>query len=170
MRFLKNVIEDIDVALTRDPAARNRVEVALAYPGVHALWAHRVSHFLWNHRLKLIARVLSNWSRSATGIEIHPGAKIGRRFFIDHGMGVVIGESAIIGDDVMLYRDVTIGARGYDLGKRHPTLKNDVIVGAGARILGNITIGEHAVISANSVILKDVAALSERDASELFMI
>jgi serine O-acetyltransferase len=118
MRFLKNVIEDIDVALTRDPAARNRVEVALAYPGVHALWAHRVSHFLWNHRLKLIARVLSNWSRSATGIEIHPGAKIGRRFFIDHGMGVVIGESAIIGDDVMLYHDVTIGARGYDLGKR----------------------------------------------------
>ena len=170
MRFLKNVIEDIDVALTRDPAARNRIEVALAYPGVHALWAHRVSHFLWNHRLKLIARVLSNWSRSATGIEIHPGAKIGRRFFIDHGMGVVIGESAIIGDDVMLYHDVTIGARGYDLGKRHPTLKNDVIVGAGARILGNITIGEHAVISANSVILKDVAARSERDASELFMI
>jgi serine O-acetyltransferase len=170
MRFLKNVIEDIDVALTRDPAARNRVEVALAYPGVHALWAHRVSHFLWNHRLKLIARVLSNWSRSATGIEIHPGAKIGRRFFIDHGMGVVIGESAIIGDDVMLYHDVTIGARGYDLGKRHPTLKNDVIVGAGARILGNITIGEHAVISANSVILKDVVARSERDASELFMI
>jgi serine O-acetyltransferase len=170
MRFLKNVIEDIDVALTRDPAARNRIEVALAYPGVHALWAHRVSHFLWNHRLKLIARVLSNWSRSATGIEIHPGAKIGRRFFIDHGMGVVIGESAIIGDDVMLYHDVTIGARGYDLGKRHPTLKNDVIVGAGARILGNITIGEHAVISANSVILKDVVARSERDASELFMI
>ncbi len=170
MRFLGNVIEDIDVALTRDPAARNRIEVALAYPGVHALWAHRVSHFLWNHRLKLIARVLSNWSRSATGIEIHPGAKIGRRFFIDHGMGVVIGESAIIGDDVMLYHDVTIGARGYDLGKRHPTLKNDVIVGAGARILGNITIGEHAVISANSVILKDVVARSERDASELFMI
>lgn len=170
MRFLGNFIEDIDVALTRDPAARNRIEVALAYPGVHALWAHRVSHFLWNHRLKLIARVLSNWSRSATGIEIHPGAKIGRRFFIDHGMGVVIGESAIIGDDVMLYHDVTIGARGYDLGKRHPTLKNDVIVGAGARILGNITIGEHAVISANSVILKDVVARSERDASELFMI
>ncbi|NQW65140.1 MAG: serine O-acetyltransferase [Actinobacteria bacterium] len=168
--MIKRFFEDIDVALTRDPAARNRIEVALAYPGVHALWAHRVSHFLWNHRLKLIARVLSNWSRSATGIEIHPGAKIGRRFFIDHGMGVVIGESAIIGDDVMLYHDVTIGARGYDLGKRHPTLKNDVIVGAGARILGNITIGEHAVISANSVILKDVVARSERDASELFMI
>lgn len=168
--MIKRFFEDIDVALTRDPAARNRLEVALAYPGVHALWSHRVSHFLWNHRLKLIARVLSNWSRSATGIEIHPGAKIGRRFFIDHGMGVVIGESAIIGDDVMLYHDVTIGARGYDLGKRHPTLKNDVIVGAGARILGNITIGEHAVISANSVILKDVVARSERDASELFMI
>ncbi len=168
--MIKRFFEDIDVALTRDPAARNRIEVALAYPGVHALWAHRVSHFLWNHRLKLIARVLSNWSRSATGIEIHPGAKIGRRFFIDHGMGVVIGESAIIGDDVMLNHDVTIGARGYDLGKRHPTLKNDVIVGAGARILGNITIGEHAVISANSVILKDVVARSERDASELFMI
>ena len=170
MQMIKRFFEDIDVAVNRDPAARNRIEVALAYPGVHALWAHRVSHFLWNHRLKLIARVLSNWSRCATGIEIHPGAKIGRRFFIDHGMGVVIGESAIIGDDVMLYHDVTIGARGYELGKRHPTLKNDVIVGAGARILGNITIGEHAVISANSVILKDVVARSERDASELFMI
>ena len=170
MRFLENVIADIDVALTRDPAARNRIEVALAYPGVHALWAYRVSHFLWNHRLKLIARVLSNWSRSATGIEIHPGAKIGRRFFIDHGMGVVIGESAIIGDDVMVYHDVTLGARGFDLGKRHPTIENDVIIGAGARVLGNITIGQRAIIGANSVILKDVPARSERDASELFMI
>ena len=170
MRFLENVIADIDVALTRDPAARNRIEVMLAYPGVHALWAYRVSHFLWNHRLKLIARVLSNWSRSATGIEIHPGAKIGRRFFIDHGMGVVIGESAIIGDDVMVYHDVTLGARGFDLGKRHPTIENDVIIGAGARVLGNITIGQRAIIGANSVILKDVPARSERDASELFMI
>ena len=170
MRFLENVIADIDIALTRDPAARNRIEVALAYPGVHALWAYRVSHFLWNHRLKLIARVLSNWSRSATGIEIHPGAKIGRRFFIDHGMGVVIGESAIIGDDVMIYHDVTLGARGFDLGKRHPTIENDVIIGAGARVLGNITIGQRAIIGANSVILKDVPARGERDASELFMI
>lgn len=170
MRFLENVIADIDVALTRDPAARNRIEVMLAYPGVHALWAYRVSHFLWNHRLKLIARVLSNWSRSATGIEIHPGAKIGRRFFIDHGMGVVIGESAIIGDDVMIYHDVTLGARGFDLGKRHPTIENDVIIGAGARVLGNITIGQRAIIGANSVILKDVPARGERDASKLFTI
>ena len=168
--MFKTIIEDIDTARAKDPAARNRLEVALAYPGVHALWGHRISHFLWKINLKLLARIHANLVRSATGIEIHPAAKIGRRFFIDHGMGVVIGESAIIGDDVMLYHDVTIGARGYDLGKRHPTLKNDVIVGAGARILGNITIGEHAVISANSVILKDVVARSERDASELFMI
>lgn len=170
MKLIKRIIEDVDVALTRDPAARNRLEVMLAYPGVHAIWVHRISHFLWNHKLKLIARVLSNWSRTATGIEIHPGAVIGRRFFIDHGMGVVIGESTIIGDDVMLYHDVTLGARGYDLGKRHPTLKNDVIVGAGARILGNVIVGEHAVIGANLVILRDVPARSERDASELFMI
>ncbi len=170
MKFINRILEDLDVALTRDPAARNRIEVALTYPGVHALWAHRIANFLWTHQFKLIARVLSNWSRTATGVEIHPAASIGRRFFIDHGMGVVIGESAIIGDDVMIYHDVTIGARGYDLGKRHPTLKNDVIVGAGARILGNITIGERAVIGANSVILKDVPARSQRDASELFMI
>ncbi len=170
MKLIKRIIEDVDVALTRDPAARNRLEVMLAYPGVHAIWVHRISHFLWNHKLKLMARVLSNWSRTATGIEIHPGAVIGRRFFIDHGMGVVIGESTIIGDDVMLYHDVTLGARGYDLGKRHPTLKNDVIVGAGARILGNVIVGEHAVIGANLVILRDVPARSERDASELFMI
>lgn len=170
MKLIKRIIEDVDVALTRDPAARNRLEVMLAYPGVHAIWVHRISHFLWNHKLKLMARVLSNWSRTATGIEIHPGAVIGRRFFIDHGMGVVIGESTIIGDDVMLYHDVTLGARGYDLGKRHPTLKNDVIVGAGARILGNVIVGEHAVIGANLVILRDVPARSERDASEIFMI
>ena len=170
MKFINRILEDLDVALTRDPAARNRIEVALTYPGVHALLAHRIANFLWTHQFKLIARVLSNWSRTATGVEIHPAASIGRRFFIDHGMGVVIGESAIIGDDVMIYHDVTIGARGYDLGKRHPTLKNDVIVGAGARILGNITIGERAVIGANSVILKDVPARSQRDASELFMI
>ncbi|MBU6243344.1 MAG: serine O-acetyltransferase [Acidobacteria bacterium] len=170
MKLIKRIIEDVDVALTRDPAARNRLEVMLAYPGVHAIWVHRISHFLWSHKLKLMARLLSNWSRTATGIEIHPGAVIGRRFFIDHGMGVVIGESTIIGDDVMLYHDVTLGARGYDLGKRHPTLKNDVIVGAGARILGNVIVGEHAVIGANLVILRDVPARSERDASELFMI
>lgn len=170
MKLIKRIIEDVDVALTRDPAARNRLEVMLAYPGVHAIWVHRISHFLWNHKLKLMARLLSNWSRTATGIEIHPGAVIGRRFFIDHGMGVVIGESTIIGDDVMLYHDVTLGARGYDLGKRHPTLRNDVIVGAGARILGNVIVGEHAVIGANLVILRDVPARSERDASEIFMI
>jgi serine O-acetyltransferase len=163
MEFLKSV-------KNRDPAAKSLLEIALCYPGVHAVFFHSIAHVLYNLKLFIIARLISHIARFLTGIEIHPGAKIGRRFFIDHGMGVVIGESAIIGDDVMLYHDVTIGARGYDLGKRHPTLKNDVIVGAGARILGNITIGEHAVISANSVILKDVAARSERDASELFMI
>ena len=155
--------EDIHTALARDPAARSAWEVLLAYPGVHALWAHRINHFLWNHGLKLIARIGSQWARSATGIEIHPAARIGRRFFIDHGMGVVIGETTIIGDDVMIYHDVTLGARGFALGKRLPTIGDHVVIGAGARVIGNVNVGERAVISANSVILKDVPARTNMD-------
>jgi len=168
--MLTRIREDIHTALARDPAARNALEVVLAYPGVHAMWAHRINHFLWNHGLKLIARVSAHWASSVTGIEIHPAAQIGRRFFIDHGMGVVIGETTIIGDDVMIYHDVTLGARGFALGKRHPTIGDHVIIGAGARVIGNVTVGERAVISANSVILKDVPARTNMDASEFFSI
>jgi len=151
MSVISAIVEDLDNALSHDPAARNRLEVALAYPGVHAIWGYRISHFLWKRRLKLVARIYSNLVRSATGIEIHPAATIGRRFFIDHGMGVVIGATSIIGDDVMMYHDVTLGARGIEHGKRHPTIGDDVIIGAGARVLGNVTVGAGSRISANAV-------------------
>lgn len=170
MAFFGRITEDLDNAMSHDPAARNRLEVALAYPGVHAIWGHRVSHVLWNLGFKLIARVHSNFIRSTTGIEIHPAAKIGRRFFIDHGMGVVIGQSAIIGDDVMIYHDVTLGAKGFESGKRHPTIGNDVVIGAGARVLGNITVGEGCRISANSVITKDLAPKTMVDRADFFVI
>ncbi len=170
MSILSRIKEDLDNALRHDPAARNRLEVALAYPGVHAIWGHRISHFLWNRRLKLIARIHSNLVRSSTGIEIHPGAVIGRRFFIDHGMGVVIGETAIIGDDVMMYHDVTLGARAYKKGKRHPTIGDGVILGAGARVLGDVKIGAGAVIGSNTVVLKDVGERVNVDPAELFTI
>jgi len=170
MPILNRIIEDLDNALSHDPAARNRLEVAVAYPGVHAIWGHRISHFLWNHGLKLIARIHSNLVRSATGIEIHPAATIGRRFFIDHGMGVVIGATSIIGDDVMMYHDVTLGARGIQQGKRHPTVGNNVIIGAGARVLGNVTIGEGSRISANAVITKDLAPKTDLDHADFFVI
>ncbi len=156
--MIKRINEDLETALRRDPAARNKLEVLLAYPGLHALWNHRIAHFLWNHGFKLLARVFSNWSRTVTGIEIHPGATIGRRFFIDHGMAVVIGETAIIGDDVMLYHDVTLGSRGFAEGKRHPTIQNNVIIGAGARVLGDITIGEGCRIAANHLVTEDLKA------------
>ena len=162
--------EDIHTALARDPAARSAWEVLLAYPGVHALWAHRINHFLWNRGLKLIARIGSHWARSATGIEIHPAARIGRRFFIDHGMGVVIGETTIIGDDVMIYHDVTLGSTKYMKGKRHPTIGNGVVIGAGARVLGPVTVGESARISANSIVTRDIPARTNQDESELFAI
>ena len=168
--MIKAIIEDIDTALAKDPAARNRLEVLLTYPGLHAVWGYRIAHFLWQIKLKLLARIYSNWVRAATGVEIHPAAKIGRRFFIDHGMGVVIGETTIIGDDVMIYHDVTLGARGFALGKRHPTIGDHVVIGAGARVIGNVNVGERAVISANSVILKDVPARTNMDASEFFSI
>ena len=168
--MFSRILEDLDNALVKDPAARNRIEVLLAYPGVHALWGYRISHFLWRKNLKLIARIFSNWVRAATGIEIHPAARIGRRFFIDHGMGVVIGATTIIGDDVMIYHDVTLGARTFIQGKRHPTIENNVVIGAGARVIGDITIGHGARISANVVITKDIPAQSTLESSEYFVI
>jgi serine O-acetyltransferase len=170
IRFFSRVLEDIDNALERDPAARNRLEVFLTYPGLHAIWAHRVSHWMWNHKLRLLARIYSNQIRSRTGIEIHPGARIGRRFFIDHGMGVVIGETAIVGDDVMIYHDVTLGARSQDRGKRHPTIGNRVIIGSGARVLGAVNVGDGAKIGANSIVTSDVAAKAEKDFVGTFVI
>ncbi|GAB4344610.1 MAG: serine O-acetyltransferase [Gammaproteobacteria bacterium] len=148
--------EDIRSVFDRDPAARNSFEVITTYPGIHALLAHRIAHWLWGHGLKWLARVLSNIARWVTGIEIHPGARIGRRFFIDHGMGVVIGETAEIGDDCTLYHGVTLGGTSWNKGKRHPTLENNVVVGAGAKILGPITVGRGARIGSNAVVLKDV--------------
>ncbi len=150
--------EDIAAARLRDPAARSSAEVALLYPGLHAIWAHRVWHALWRRRLRLVARAGSQVTRWLTGIEIHPGATIGRRFFIDHGMGVVIGETAEVGDDVMLYHGVTLGGRTRDSGKRHPTLGDGVAVGAGAKILGPITVGAGSVVGANAVVTKDAPA------------
>lgn len=150
--------EDIDSVFARDPAARTRFEVLLNYPGLHAAMAHRWSHALWMANWKGLARFISTLSRFWTGIEIHPGAKIGRRFFIDHGMGVVIGETAEIGDDVTLYHGVTLGGTSWDVGKRHPTLENGVVVGAGAKVLGPITISAGARIGSNAVVVKPVPA------------
>jgi serine O-acetyltransferase len=149
--------EDIDCVFDRDPAARNAFEVLTTYPGLHAVMMHRLSHSLWNRGVKWLARFLSNISRLFTGIEIHPGAQIGHRFFIDHGMGVVIGETAIIGDDCTLYHGVTLGGTSWEKGKRHPTLGRDVVVGAGAKVLGPIDIGDGARIGSNAVVVKSVA-------------
>lgn len=150
--------EDIDSVFDRDPAARTRLEVFLNYPGLHAALAHRWAHRLWHANWKGVARFISTLSRFWTGIEIHPGAKIGRRFFIDHGMGVVIGETAEIGDDVTLYHGVTLGGTSWDGGKRHPTLEDGVVVGAGAQVLGPITIGRGAKVGSNAVVVKAVPA------------
>jgi serine O-acetyltransferase len=150
--------EDITAAKLRDPAARGGLEIALLYPGLHAVWAYRLWHRLWLRRWRFAARAGSQITRWFTGIEIHPGAVIGRRFFIDHGMGVVIGETAEVGDDVLLYHGVTLGGRTRDGGKRHPTLGDGVAVGAGAKILGPVVIGAHAVVGANAVVTKDAAA------------
>jgi serine O-acetyltransferase len=168
--MIRAIKEDLEAALRQDPAARNKFEVFLTYPGVHAVWGYRIAHFLWQIKLKLIARLYSNWIRTATGVEIHPAAKIGRRFFIDHGMGVVIGATAIVGDDVMIYHDVTLGARAGGSGKRHPTIGNKVIIGAGARIIGDITIGDGVRISANMVVSRSVPAQTLVDSSEFFVI
>ena len=161
--MFKTIREDLSTALKRDPAARNRLEVFLTYPGVHAVWNYRISHWLWKHNFKLIARIFSNRARRRTGIEIHPGATIGRRFFIDHGIGVVIGETTEIGDDVMLYHNVTLGARRFATGKRHPTIGNRVIIGAGAKILGPVNIADDARVSYNSVVIEDVKKTNDSD-------
>jgi serine O-acetyltransferase len=150
--------EDLDCVFDRDPAARTRFEVVTTYPGFHAVLAHRISHSLAKNGLPWLARVISNIARLFTGIEIHPGAKIGRRFFIDHGMGVVIGETAEIGDDCTLYHGVTLGGTTWEKGKRHPTLGNDVVIGAGAKVLGPIHIGDDVRIGSNAVVVKDVPA------------
>jgi serine O-acetyltransferase len=150
--------EDIRSVFDRDPAARTTFEVLTTYPGLHALLAHRVAHWLWTHNLKWLGRFVSHLARWLTGIEIHPGARIGRRFFIDHGMGVVIGETAVIGDDCTLYHGVTLGGTTWEKGKRHPTLGNDVVVGAGAKVLGPIEIGDGARIGSNAVVVKPVPA------------
>jgi serine O-acetyltransferase len=152
----KNLREDIQTVFSRDPAARSVTEVLLCYPGLHALWAHRVAHFLWCHNIKLPARVLSHLNRFFTGIEIHPGAHIGRRCFIDHGSGVVIGETAELGDDVLLYQGVVLGGTTLEKKKRHPTLGNGVEMGSGAIALGPIHIGDGARIGASSVVIKSV--------------
>ncbi|MBI2379200.1 MAG: serine O-acetyltransferase [Gammaproteobacteria bacterium] len=148
--------EDIASVFERDPAARHAFEVLTTYPGLHAIWLHRIAHWLWGLGLKWLARFLSTFNRWLTGIEIHPGATIGRRFFIDHGMGVVIGETAVIGDDCTLYHGVTLGGVSWNAGKRHPTLGNNVVVGAGAKILGPFMVGEGARIGSNSVVVKEV--------------
>lgn len=154
--MLKQLKEDIQAVFARDPAARNTFEVLTTYPGIHALIMHRIAHELWEKECKTSARILSSFSRFATGIEIHPGAKIGKRFFIDHGMGVVIGETAEIGDDVTLYHGVTLGGTTWNKGKRHPTLGDGVVVGAGAKILGPFIVGKNAKVGSNAVVTKAV--------------
>lgn len=156
--MFKAIKKDIDSVFERDPAARNVFEVITCYPGLHAILAHRVAHYLWQKGLKWPARFVSHLSRWFTGIEIHPGAIIGQRFFIDHGMGVVIGETAEIGDGVTLYHGVTLGGTSWDKGKRHPTIEDDVVVGAGAKVLGPFTVGKKARIGSNSVVVREVEA------------
>jgi serine O-acetyltransferase len=157
-RAVERVVEDLDAAVDRDPATDSKLEMALASPGLHAVWAHRVSHALWTRGgpLRLPARMLSQVTRAVTGVEIHPGARLGRRLFIDHGMGVVIGETAEVGDDVMMYHGVTLGGRSLAPVKRHPTVRDGVTIGTGARILGPIEIGRGATIGANAVVVRDV--------------
>jgi len=156
MRWWQRLKEDIEVAFERDPAARSVWEVITCYPGLHAIWLHRIAHALWMRGFFWLARVISHFSRWLTGIEIHPAAKIGRRFFIDHGMGVVIGETTEIGDDVTIYHGVTLGGTTWEKVKRHPTIEDGVVIGAGAKVLGAIRIGKGSRIGANSVVLKDV--------------
>ena len=154
--MFKNLKYDLNKVMENDPAARSKIEVFLLYPTIHALIAYRIAHYFYTKKLFFLARLISQISRFFTGIEIHPGAKIGKGIFIDHGMGVVIGETAEIGDNVTIYHGVTLGGTGKDKGKRHPTIGNDVIIGCGAKILGPISIGDGAKIGANSVVLKNV--------------
>ena len=160
MSVLSRIKEDISSVFERDPAARNIIEVISCYPGFHALFIHRIAHRLWHLKLFLAARLLSHIGRFLTGIEIHPGAKIGRRFFIDHGMGVVIGETAEIGDDVTIYHGVTLGGTSWKKEKRHPTIEDKVVIGAGAKILGPFTVGNNSMIGAGSVVVKEVPSHS----------
>jgi len=154
--MFKRMREDIQCVFDRDPAARHALEVILTYSGVHAIWLYRIAHRLWKWRLTTLARMVSQIGRWLTGIEIHPGAQIGRRLFIDHGMGVVIGETAVVGDDCTLYQGVTLGGTGKENGKRHPTLGNNVLVATGAKVLGSFTIGDNSKIGAGSVVLSEV--------------
>ncbi len=154
--MFSRIKEDIQTVFRDDPAARSYLEVLFCYPGLHAIWLHRIAHWLWRHEFKFLARFLSHINRFLTGIEIHPGAKIGRRVFIDHGMGVVIGETAEVGDDVLIYQGVVLGGTSKEKKKRHPTIKDRVVIGAGAIVLGNITVGEGAKIGSGSVVIKDV--------------
>lgn len=156
MRWYRRFKLDVQAVFERDPAARHLLEVLLCYPGFHAVQLHRIAHFLWRKRLRLAARLLAHLSRFLTGVEIHPGAKIGHGFFIDHGMGVVIGETAEIGDNVTMYQGAVLGGRGTAKGKRHPTIGNHVVIAAGAKVLGSFTVGDHAKIGAGAVVLKDV--------------
>jgi serine O-acetyltransferase len=156
--MFRNLREDIRAVFDRDPAARSSWEIITCYPGIHALFMHRIAHWLWSHRLRWLARFTAHIARFLTGIEIHPGATIGRRFFIDHGMGVVIGETAVIGDDVTLYHGVTLGGTSLNKGRRHPTLEDGVVIGAGAKVLGPITISAGAKVGSNAVVTKPLPA------------
>jgi len=158
MNVFRTLREDIRTVFAKDPAAKTTLEVLVAYPGLHALWLHRIAGFLWRHRLRLAARMTSHFGRFLTGIEIHPGATIGRRFFIDHGAGVVIGETAEIGNDVLMYQGVVLGGTTLDKGKRHPTIRDHVVLGAGAIVLGQIVVEEGARIGAGSVVIRPVPA------------
>jgi len=158
--MFRTVKEQIDTIFREDPAARSVLEIFFCYPGFHAILFHRVAHWLHRRRVPLLPRVISQFGRALTGIEIHPGATIGHRFFIDHGMGVVIGETTEIGEDVLIYQGVTLGGTGKEKGKRHPTIGNHVVIGTGAKILGNITVGDHARIGAGSVVIKPVPPYS----------
>jgi serine O-acetyltransferase len=158
MSLIAGMREDVANIMQHDPAAKSRLEIVLCYAGLHAVWLYRINHWLWHHGLLLLARLSSQYARFLTGIEIHPAAEIGRRLFIDHGLGVVIGETAIVGDDVLLYQGVTLGGTGKEQGKRHPTLEDGVVVGSGAKILGNITVGKNCRIGAGSVVLRNVPA------------
>ena len=156
--FFHRIKEDIQTVFDKDPAARSVAEVIFCYPGLHAIWMHRIAHFLWVHRFRFVSRLLSHWSRFFTGIEIHPGARIGRRFFIDHGSGVVIGETTEIGDDVLLYKGVVLGGVSQTKGKRHPTIGNGVLIGTDTIVLGPIHIGDGARLGAASLVIHDVPA------------
>ncbi|WP_432645617.1 serine O-acetyltransferase [Methanobrevibacter sp.] len=155
-----NLKDEIKAVKEKDPAARSTLEIFLCYPGFYGLLMHRVSHWLWNHSFKLLARMNSNLARFITGIEIHPGATFGKRVFIDHGMGVVVGETAVVGDDVLIYQGVILGGTSTEKTKRHPTIEKGVIIGAGAKVMGNITIGEYSKIGTGAVVLKDVPSES----------